>query len=160
MRLHDSVFVSDSATVSGNVSVGRGSSIWPGAVVRGDRGLIKIGKCVNIQDNCVLHRDGGHSLEVGDYVSVGHGAIIHGARICDNVMVGMGAIVMDGAVVGEDCIVGAGAVVTQGFAVPPRSLVLGVPGRVVRGLSGDEVEGIKKNAREYVKLARKAKDKI
>jgi carbonic anhydrase/acetyltransferase-like protein (isoleucine patch superfamily) len=116
------------------VRVGAGSSIWFGAVIRGDVADIDIGQCTNIQDGAIVHADTAFPTEIGDYVTVGHRAVLHGCRIGSRVLVGMGAIVMDGAVVGEGALIGAGAVVTPGTQVPPGVLVLGTPGRPVREL--------------------------
>ncbi|NYT04748.1 MAG: gamma carbonic anhydrase family protein [Methanomicrobiales archaeon] len=147
------LFCAANATVIGDVTIGDGVSIWFGAVVRADKDTISVGNETNIQDNAVVHTSAGHPVRLGTQVSVGHGAILHGCTIADRVLVGMGSIVMNGADIGTESIVGAGAVVTEGSQVPPRSLVLGVPGKVVRTLTAEQVEGIVKNAREYRKLA-------
>lgn len=151
---HESVFIASGAKVVGDVSCGESSSIWYNAVVRADRRKIEIGKFSNVQDNCVVHAEK-HDLVLGDYVSVGHGAIIHGCRITGDCIVGMGAVVMEGAVIEECCIVGAGAVVTENKVIPRNSLVLGVPGKVVRELTEEEVKHIRVNALDYVELAKK-----
>ena len=117
------------ATVIGDVLLGAETGIWFGAVLRGDRDRIEIGAGSNVQDNAVVHTSRGFPARIGKEVSVGHGAILHGCTIGDRVLVGMGAIVMNGAVVGEDSIIAAGAVVTEGSAIPPGSVVMGVPGR-------------------------------
>lgn len=152
--IHESVFIARGAKVIGDVSCGEGSSIWYNAVVRADRHKIKIGKFSNIQDNCVVHAEK-HDLVLGDYVSVGHGAIIHGCRILGDCIVGMGAIVMEGAVIEECCIIGAGAVVTENKIIPRNSLVLGIPGKVTRNLTEEEIKHIRANALDYVELAKK-----
>lgn len=128
-------------------------SIWFGAVVRADRDRITVGAGSNIQDNAVVHTTISFPVSIGAEVSVGHGAILHGCTIRDQVLIGMGAIVLNGAVVGEGSIIGAGAVVTEGKEIPPHSLVLGVPGKVVRETTPQQQENIARNAREYVKLA-------
>jgi len=148
------LFIAGNATVLGEVSIGEGTSIWFGAILRGDRDSITIGEGSNIQDNAVLHTSIGHPVKVGSSVSVGHGAILHGCTISDQVLVGMGSIAMNGVVVGEGSIIGAGAVVTEGAHIPPYSVVLGVPGKVIRQTTPAEREHILTNAREYVKLAR------
>lgn len=147
------IFIADTATVIGDVTLADDVNIWFGAVVRGDRDRVTLGAGSNIQDNAVVHTTIGFPARIGAGVSVGHGAILHGCTVHDHVLVGMGAIVLNGAVVGEGSIIGAGAVVTEGKDIPPRSLVLGVPGRVVRGTTSGEEEKIVHNAREYVKLA-------
>lgn len=152
------LFIAPTATVTGDVALGEDVNVWFGAVIRGDRDRIRIGAGSNVQDNAVLHTSRGFALEIGSLVSVGHGAILHGCRISDRVLIGMGAIVMNGAVVGEGCIVGAGAVVTEKTSIPPNSVVLGVPGRVMRSTTSEEAEHIVANARGYIELARRYRD--
>jgi carbonic anhydrase/acetyltransferase-like protein (isoleucine patch superfamily) len=147
------VFIAGNATVIGDVTLGDDASVWFGAVVRADRDSIAIGAESNVQDNAVVHTTPGFPVTIGSQVSVGHGAILHGCTIRDRVLVGMGAIVLNGAVVGEGSIIGAGAVVTEGKEIPPGSLVLGVPGRVVKETDEKQREGIVKNATVYSKLA-------
>lgn len=147
------VFIAERATVIGDVALADDVNIWFGAVVRADRDWIRVGTGSNIQDNAVVHTTIGFPVSVGAEVSVGHGAILHGCTIHDRVLVGMGAVVLNGAVVGEGSIIGAGAVVTEGKAIPPHSLVLGVPGRVVGETTQEQQERIIRNAQEYVKLA-------
>ncbi|MSO22494.1 MAG: gamma carbonic anhydrase family protein [Acidobacteria bacterium] len=145
------VFIEDSAQVIGDVVIGDHSSIWFNAVVRGDVYYIRIGNSTNIQDSCVLHvtRDLNATI-LGDFVSVGHGVILHGCTVESHCLIGMGAIVMDKAVIGEESIVGAGSLVTQGLKAPPRSLVLGSPAKVIRQLSAAEVESIDCYASNYL----------
>ena len=150
----NATFIAPNATVIGSISLEEGVSIWFGAVLRADKDVISIGSQSNIQDNCVIHTSSGHPTTVGSGVSVGHGAILHGCRVADNVLVGMGAIVLNGAYIGEGSIIGAGAVVTEGKVVPPRSLVLGVPGKVVGEVSDEQYQSILQNAQAYVDLAR------
>lgn len=123
------------AKVIGDVKIGKKSSVWYNAVIRGDLAPIKIGSYSNIQDNCVIHVTDKHGVKIGDYVSVGHGAILHGCKIKDNVLIGMNATVLNAAVINENSIVGAGAVVTENKEFPPGSLILGVPAKVVRELT-------------------------
>lgn len=132
---HESVFVADGAKIVGDVTIGEGSSVWFNTVVRGDVNWIRIGRRTNIQDNSTLHvlREK-FPLTIGDEVSIAHGVNLHGCVIEDLVLVGIGAIVLDGAVVGRGSVIGAGAVVAPGTVVPPNSLVLGVPGKVVKDL--------------------------
>ena len=141
-----SSFIAPNATVVGDVTVEKDASIWYGAVLRGDQGAITIGEGSNIQDNCVVHE---HTT-VGKDCTVGHGAILHGCTIGDNCLIGMGATILDGAVIGEGSIIGAGALVGEGKVIPPRSLVVGVPGKVIREVSAEQFEGILKNAALYV----------
>ena len=141
--------------VVGDVEIGADSSIWYGASLRGDVNYIRIGRQTNVQDNVTCHVERGRfSLVIGDYVTLGHNAVVHGCRIEDRCLVGMGAVVLDGAVVGEGSIVAAGAVVTPGMSVPPRSLVAGVPARVIRELSAADAGTIDDGAEVYVKLKR------
>lgn len=150
----DSNFIAPSAAVIGDVVLGAGASIWFNATVRGDVNWIRIGAASNIQDNAVVHVTNGVApTQVGDGVTVGHGAIVHGCTVEDNVLVGMGAVLLDHAVIGRDSIVGAKALVTTGTRVPPRSLVLGSPARVVRSLSDEEVASIRLFAQNYLKYS-------
>lgn len=128
----ESVFVADNATLIGDVAVGEDSSVWFGAVLRGDNEPIRVGRRTSVQDNATLHCDPGHPLTIGDDVTVGHNAVVHGCTVKDGALIGMGAVVLDDAVVGEYSIVGAGAVVTAGTVIPPYSLALGLPAKVVR----------------------------
>ena len=149
----DRIFIAENATVIGDVTLADDVNIWFGAVVRADRDSITVGAGSNIQDNAVVHTTPGFPVGIGAGVSVGHGAILHGCTVEDDVLIGMGAIVLNGAVVGTGSIIGAGAVVTEGRVIPPRSLVLGVPGKVVRETTPEQQETILHNAREYIKLA-------
>jgi len=146
------VFVADNAYVVGDVEVGSDSSIWFNAVIRAEVESIKIGSETSIQDCCVLHTDAGHKVTVGDRVTVGHGAILHGCQIASNCIIGIGARILNGAKVGEWCIIGSGAVVTEGSEIPPHSLALGVPARVVRPLTEDDKKRIIESAAAYLKL--------
>lgn len=135
-----SVCLSPYATVVGNVSIGAGSSVFAGTQIRGDCAPISVGAGTNIQENCCLHVSVGCPLTVGDNVTVGHNAVLHGCTISDNVLVGMGSVVMDDAVIGSDCIIGAGSLVTQRKQFPPRMLIMGSPARAVRELTDEEIE--------------------
>jgi len=147
-------FIAGNATVLGDVTLEEGTSVWYGAVLRGDKAPIVLRKNANIQDNCIVHVSTGHKVEIGENVSVGHGAIIHGATIRPNTLIGMGAIILNDAVIGEGSIVGAGALVSEGKEIPPRSLVLGVPGKIVRQVTDAEFEGIVANAAAYETMAK------
>ncbi|MBK8480537.1 MAG: gamma carbonic anhydrase family protein [Proteobacteria bacterium] len=149
------VFVAESALVLGDVTLGPQSNIWYGTVLRGDVHSIHVGRGTNIQDNCVVHvtRDVAPTM-IGDWVTVGHGAILHGCRIADRVLIGMGAVVLDGVEVGADSLVGAGSLLPPGKSYPPGSLLLGNPARVVRPLRPDEVSGLRQSAADYIDLAR------
>ncbi len=153
-RLHESAFVVDGAVVIGDVEIGPESSLWFGAIVRGDVNAIHIGARTNLQDYTVVHVTGGtHPTHVGDEVTVGHRATLHGCTGHDRSLVGIGAVVLDGAVVGPDAMVGAGALVTPGTVVPPGVLVLGSPARVRRELTDEEKAGLRESAAHYVELA-------
>lgn len=148
-QVHDSAFVAPNATLVGSVVMHEGSSVWYGAVLRADNEPITIGPRSNVQDNCVFHVDQDKPLTLGEGVSVGHGAVIHGATVEDHVLVGMGAIILNGAVIGTESLVAAGAMVPQGAVIPPRSLVAGVPAKVRRELTDDEVATLHLNAAIY-----------
>jgi carbonic anhydrase/acetyltransferase-like protein (isoleucine patch superfamily) len=148
-----SAFVAPSATLIGEVSLGVRASVFFGAVLRADRAVIVIGEGSNLQDNVTVHGDPGSPTIVGAGVSVGHGAILHGCTVEDNCLIGMGATVLGGAVIGTGSLVAAGAVVLEGSDIPPRSLVAGVPAKVRRTLTDDEVESIRRNAATYLELS-------
>lgn len=150
-RIPPSAYVADEATLIGEVLLGERASVWPGVVIRGDNEPIRIGDGSNLQDGAVLHADPGFPLTIGAGVSVGHQAMLHGCTIGDNTLVGIQAIVMNGAVIGRDCIVGAGSVIPEGKTYPERSLILGAPARVVRALNGEDVATLRSNAESYVR---------
>lgn len=151
-NIDPTAWVAPEAVVSGRVTLGPLVSIWHGSVLRGDLEPIVVGEGSNIQDLCVLHTDHGLPTRIGAYVTVGHRAIVHGAVVGDGCLIGMGAIVMGGAVLEDECLVGAGSVVPQNKRFPARSLILGVPARLVRVLSAEEIESIRKNALHYIEL--------
>jgi carbonic anhydrase/acetyltransferase-like protein (isoleucine patch superfamily) len=154
-RNFEGVFIAPTATVIGNVTIAPGSSVWFGAVIRSDMALIQIGRNTSVQDNAVIHVREGIETRIGDQVTLGHGAIVHGAQIEDTVLIGIGAIILDRARVGESSIVGAGAVVTEGTQIPRRSLVLGVPGKVVKEVTPEQIQWIEANAKSYTELAQR-----
>lgn len=154
-EIHEDAFVADTACVIGDVNIGKGSSIWYGAVVRGDIENITIGEFTNIQDNSVVHTETDIPTKIGDYVVVGHNAIVHGCTIGNNCLIGMGAIILNNAEIGDNCIIGAGAVVPEGKVIPANSLVLGIPGKVVRQVTEEEIESNRKNALRYNELFKK-----
>lgn len=145
----ENVLICDGAKVSGDVTLGKGVSVWYNAVLRGDDGAITVGEGTNIQDCAVLHEE----TRVGAGCTVGHGAIVHGCAVGDNVLIGMGAILLNGARIGDDCIVGAGALVTGKMDAPAGSMILGSPAKVVRPLTEEEIEGNRRSARGYLKTA-------
>ena len=151
-RIHPSVFVSESAYIVGDVTIGENSNIWPGAVLRGDYGKIVIGRNCSIQDNCVLHTD--DLLTLGDDVLMTHGAVIHGGKVGNNVLIGINAALLEDSQVGNYCLIGAGAVVRAGMVIPDRSLVVGVPGRV-RPLTPEQEQRLQDPTAIYVANARR-----
>ncbi len=152
-RRHHGGFIAPGAVVVGDVTLGEQSSVWYNAVLRGDINRIVVGHHTNIQDNCVLHVADDFACLVGDFVTVGHSAILHACSIGNETLVGMGSRILDGAVVGEQCVLGAGALVTQRVQIPAGSLVLGAPAKVVRPLSPEERAGLKGLAEKYVRTA-------
>ena len=152
-RVDETVFVAGTATLIGDVVLGEHSSVFYGATVRADTTPIRVGEGTNLQDNVVVHADPGYPAVIGDRVSVGHGAVVHGCTIEDDCLIGMSATVMNGAVIGTGSLVAAGAVVLEGTVVPPRSLVAGVPAKVRRALDDDEVDAVRANAERYRTLA-------
>lgn len=152
-EIAEDAFVAPGATVIGRVRIGARSSVWYGTVLRGDVADISIGEGTNIQDGCVGHADEGYPLQIGDRVTVGHRVVIHGCRIADDVLIGMGAVLMNGVTVGTGSLIAAGAVVTQDTEIPPGSLVAGVPATVRRQVGDAEHELITDGAQHYVELA-------
>jgi carbonic anhydrase/acetyltransferase-like protein (isoleucine patch superfamily) len=149
----EAAFVAGSAVVMGEVSLGKDSSVWYGAVIRGDLKGIRIGRRSNIQDGSILHVTGELGVELGEDVTVGHGAILHGCVIERECLIGMGAIILDGAHIGEGSVVAAGSLVPERRVVPPGSLLMGTPARIIREVKPEEREQIRKLAESYVKLA-------
>ena len=143
-------YISEQATLIGRVVVGERASFWPGASARGDNETIAVGNETNIQEGAVLHADPGFPLTIGERVTVGHQAMLHGCTIGEGSLVGIQAVVMNGAVIGRDCLVGAGAIVTEGKSFPDRSLIIGAPAKVARKLRDEEVAGLGRAAAGYV----------
>lgn len=157
--LHKDVWVAPTAAVIGDVEIGEGSNVWFGAVVRGDGFHIRIGKGTNIQDNAVLHVTTGiHATVLGDGVTVGHSANLHGCTVHDRALIGIGSIVLDGAVIGEEAMVGAGALVSPGTVIPPRVLAIGSPARVKRPLTEEELAFLRTSGPHYVDFAKIYRD--
>lgn len=154
---NNSVFIAPGAIVLGDVTLGEDVGIWYHATIRGDRAPIVIGNRSNVQDNAVVHVDANYPVTIGDNVTIGHGAIIHGCEIGDNSLVGMGAIIMNGARIGKNCIVGAGALVTQNTLVPDNSLILGNPAKIKREVTTAELDSNLQNAQVYVEEARECR---
>ena len=154
-EIDDGAWVAPTATVIGQVRLAEGASVWYGAVLRGDEDEIVLGHGSNVQDNCVMHTDPGHPVRVGANVTIGHGAIVHGATVHDGVLIGMGATLLNGSVVGSGSVIGAGALVSEGVQIPPNSLVLGVPGKVRRETTEEERAAIARSAPGYVARAQR-----
>jgi carbonic anhydrase/acetyltransferase-like protein (isoleucine patch superfamily) len=152
-EIHPTAYLAETATVIGRVRIAEDASVWFGAVLRGDIDEIVLGPGSNLQDNAVIHTEAGSPTIVGAGVSIGHGAVVHGCRVEDGCLIGMNATVLNGAVIGADSLVAAGAVVLEGTVVPPRSLVAGVPAKVRRELTDEEVEGLHGNSSRYVARA-------
>ena len=151
-RISKDCFVAENATLVGDIIVDSESSIWFNVSIRAERGPVKIGRRSNIQDNCVVHLDAGGECIIGDGVSVGHSAVIHGAVVGENSLVGMGAILLNGAKIGRNCVVGAGSLVIQNAEFPEGSLILGTPASVKRKLTQEEIRAVTENAASYNEL--------
>lgn len=151
--VHDTAFVAPGSTVIGLATLHEHSSVWPGAVIRADNEPIVIGRGSNVQDGAVLHTDPGCPLTLGQGVTVGHQAMLHGCTIRDGALIGIQAVILNNAVIGSHSLVGAGAVVTEGKVFPDRSLILGAPARVVRELTDDEVANLQRNSQTYIDRA-------
>lgn len=154
-EIHDDVYVADSAEVIGRVTLRSRASVWYQAVLRGDADHLDVGEESNVQDGAVLHADPGFPLRVGRGVTVGHQAMLHGCTVGDGSLIGIQAVILNGAVIGEGCLVAAGAVVKEGASFPPNSLIVGAPARVVRELSPEVLEGLRRSAAGYVERARR-----
>lgn len=145
-------YIAPNATVVGDVTLGENVSVWYGAVLRGDEGAITVGRGTNIQDNCVIHEN----TAIGENCTVGHGAIVHGCTVGNSCLIGMGAIVLNGAVLGDHCLVGAGSLVTGKMNAPAGSLIMGSPAKVVKELTPQQIAELEESAEHYVNLAQKA----
>ncbi|MTI94984.1 MAG: gamma carbonic anhydrase family protein [Firmicutes bacterium] len=139
----------------GDITLGKKVSIWPLAVLRADMAAMTIGDQTNIQDGVVLHVDSNHPLEVGNRVTIGHKAVLHGCTIADNCLIGIGSIVLDGAEIGENCLIAAGSLISPGKKIPANSLVMGKPARIIRSLTPEEIEAVGKSAENYWQMAQK-----
>jgi len=147
----ESAYVSPEATLIGKVILEDNASVWPGVVIRGDNDSITIGNGSNVQDNSVLHADPGFPLTIGDNVTIGHQAMLHGCTIGDGSLIGIQAVIMNGAVIGKDCLVGAGALVAEGKTYGERKLIVGSPARVIRALTDEDIEKMHRAAAGYVR---------
>ncbi|MHC5211946.1 MAG: gamma carbonic anhydrase family protein [Planctomycetota bacterium] len=148
-------FVAHTAVVVGDVQLGKNCSVWYGAVVRGDCAPISVGELTNVQDNVIIHCDTDVPNDIGSGVTIGHAAVVHGRRVGDGCLIGIGAVILGGSDIGEECVIAAGAVVKENAVIPPRSLVVGVPGRVVRSVTAEEAAVFRGHALHYLELARR-----
>ena len=154
-RLADTAWVADSAKVMGNVELAADTSVWFGAVLRGDTEVIRVGRGSNIQENAVVHADIGFPVLIGENVTVGHQVMLHGCSIGDGSLIGIQAVVLNGAKIGKHCLVGAGALVTEGKEFPDGSMIIGAPAKVVRQLTPEQMAGLDRSAEHYVENARR-----
>ncbi len=159
-RLGPGAWVADTARVIGNVELGRDANVWFGAVLRGDNALIRVGAGSNVQDGAILHVDPDSALSVGEFVTIGHQAMLHGCTIGDGSLIGIQAIVLNGARIGRGCLIGAGALVTEGKEIPDGSVVMGAPGKVVRQLEPADMARLRASAEGYVMRAAMFRDKL
>lgn len=150
-NIDPSVFVAKGAVVIGDVTIAKDCSIWYNATIRSTEAPITIGEGSNVQDNAVIHVSPNFPTTIGSYVTIGHGAIVHGCTIDDNALIGMGAIILNGAKIGKNCIIAAGALIPQNKVIPDNSLVIGLPGKVIRQVTEEEIRKNKQNAEEYIK---------
>jgi len=155
VKLEPDVFVAPGAQLIGDIRLAGKTSVWFNAVLRADYSSITVGEGTNIQDGCIVHVDPGKPCTIGANCVLGHAAIAHGCTIGDNTLIGMRATVMNNAVIGKNCIIGSHALITEGKVIPDNSMVLGAPGKVVRSLTSQEIEGIRQNALRYQELAAK-----
>jgi carbonic anhydrase/acetyltransferase-like protein (isoleucine patch superfamily) len=146
-------FIASTAVVVGDVTLGRDSSVWYGAILRGDCAPLTIGELTNVQDGAIVHADTGVPNEIGAGCTIGHAAVVHGRRVGDHCLIGIQCAILGGAEIGDGCIIAAGAVVKENAIIPPRSLVAGVPGRVVRAVSDEELAQFREHAATYLQLA-------
>ncbi|WP_062109643.1 gamma carbonic anhydrase [Bacillus niameyensis] len=151
--IHESVFLADHVTITGDVKIGAESSIWFNSVIRGDVAPTVIGERVNVQDNSVLHQSPNEPLIVEDDVTIGHQVILHSCKIRKRALIGMGSIILDGAEIGEGAFIGAGSLVSQGKSIPPNTLAFGRPARVIRELTKEDVQDMERISREYAEKA-------
>lgn len=158
-QIADSAFVAPSADIIGDVIIDEDCSIWFGAVLRGDENCIKVGRGTNIQDNSTVHITADkYSTEIGEYVTIGHGAIVHACKVGNHCLIGMGAIILDGVEVGDYTIIGAGSMVTGGKKIPSGVLVVGSPAKVIRELTEDEKRNLEESAQNYISYSKKFKE--
>lgn len=149
-----SAFIAAGAILVGEVYLAAESSVWFNSVLRGDTERVSIGPGSNVQDGCILHADPGFPCEIGSCVSLGHGAVVHGAKVEDNSLIGIRSVILNGATVGSECLIAAGAILLEGQTIPPRSLVVGVPGKVLREISDAQAARLRETAQHYIQAGR------
>lgn len=157
-QLHEDTWVAPDANIVGNVILEAAASVWFGSTLRGDNEPIIVGEGTNVQEDCVFHTDPGAPMTIGRDCTIGHKVMLHGCTLGNNVLVGMGAIVLNHAKIGDNCLIGAGALITERTEIPPGSLVLGAPGKVVRQLDGDTIAGLTTTAKKYQENMRRFRD--
>ena len=157
--IHETTFIAEGARIVGDIAIGENCSIWYNAVIRAEDFPVNIGPESNIQDGSVIHVGYEHGVQIGKGVTVGHGAIIHGATIGDYTLIGMGSIILDGAKIGKHCMIGAGALVTSGTVIEDGMLVLGSPAKVIKPLTEEQIKSLYDSANHYVKLGKQYKQK-
>ena len=160
VQIEGEVFIAPTATLIGNVLLKDKSSVWWGAVLRGDYERITVGERTNIQDNCIVHMDADFPVTLGNQVTVGHKAVLHGCTIGNNALIGINSVIMNGVVVGDDCLIGSNTLLTEGKQIPPRSLVVGSPGKIIRELNDDEVAEITEFSDRYVRNSKRYRETL
>ncbi len=158
--LHDDTWVAPDANLIGQVVLEEGASVWFGTTIRADHEEIRVGKGSNVQENCVFHIDAGYPLTIGENCTIGHKVMLHGCTIGHTSLIGMGATVLNGAQIGNHCLIGAGALITENKVIPDGSLVMGVPGKVVRALDAEAIKGLEGSARHYQENMRRFRDTL
>lgn len=159
-QLHADTWVAPDANLIGKVVLEAGASVWFGTTIRADHEEIRVGKGSNVQENCVFHIDAGYPLSIGENCTIGHKVMLHGCTIGDNSLIGMGATVLNGAKIGKNCLIGAGALITENKVIPDGSLVMGVPGKVVRELDSEAIQRLTQSAVQYQENMRRFKDEL
>ncbi|WP_187430735.1 Protein YrdA [Roseobacter fucihabitans] len=156
-QLHEDTWVAPDVNLVGKVVLEEGASVWFGTTIRADHEEIRVGRGSNVQENCVFHIDAGYPLRIGENCTIGHKVMLHGCTIGDNSLIGMGATVLNGAQIGKNCLIGAGALITENKVIPDGSLVMGVPGKVVRALDSEAIQGLTRSAVNYQENMRRFK---
>ena len=157
MSMHkvNGVYIADTARVMGEVTLGEDVSLWYGVTIRGDVAPVIIGRGTNVQENAVIHVDAGVPNQIGENITIGHGAIVHGSKVGDGSLIGMGAVLLGGCVVGKNCLIAARALVTENAVIPDNAVVMGIPGKVVRQVTDEQLKMMHDNTRHYVDIAKR-----